>query len=825
MKIIWKEDSKRQKNVEFKKPPLPIVNMPFPSSTEIIMSEISEHDKACSFVVEEVEDKTEYKLLKHKHIEVKLKGGWKSLLIQKGDSVSVINCMCCETKSENIFNLQNEKIKKSILVDDENNILIINDSLVNVTLISESFDCLNSAYFRTKILPLSFDLIDSSILVGKIIHSLIEEYFKEKGEYKFTKVINLLKKVIDDNSYYINKSNTNKESLLQVCLSHLKHLVKYFEEKGTPEVLLISIPYGIKGRIDLVSDYAYEFKSGLLQFKHHIQAILYSLMIDKPVQLVSTRNGQTLLVKQTHQLIRDILILRNKVLINTLRFNYIDCIKCINCINYKNMPPSFQILFSLAEKEERMNLKTKVFFKKQEKNKITFFSPEKLTKEYYKVYLNNTFITKCKVINDEEMLVVDEFSFNEFIYFYLQEDCDIFYKCFKYGLINCIKEFEYFDEEKVLKKINNLINHNINKPIEKNIKEKNIIKSKIFNNKIINDDLIKSNQPIELLTHSSNDSFKGIVNSKFFNIENLEIKNTIPRELLKEFLLFNIYQRNVILKSLNLKEKYFLVHGLPGTGKSRCIKFIIKSLLFHKKRILVITYTNRSLLLLKECNDNNLVFLNCFAYNDSLINVSFDYLIVDEASQMHFPLCLIGVKISDKVILFGDDMQLSPICSEEGLSISIFELVKDCLKESDSSDNLLRITYRMSTKITKLVNNLFYKNKLIPHSNKPGILNYYDTDEINKILNLYDDNYVVLCFYNDTASKLNNSSTIDKFQGSECDNVILYVDRITELCNNAKRINVAVTRAKNSFVVVGKRSIIKECELLNNLINAIEEIK
>ena len=94
---------------------------------------------------------------------------------------------------------------------------------------------------------------------------------------------------------------------------------------------------------------------------------------------------------------------------------------------------------------------------------------------------------------------------------------------------------------------------------------------------------------------------------------------------------------------------------------------------------------------------------------------TFDYCIVDEASQITLPTCLGPLRFADKFVLVGDHYQLPPLvrsrgAKKAGLDVSLFRLLsekhEDCVVD-------LTYQYRMNEDIMHLSNMLTYEGKLI----------------------------------------------------------------------------------------------------------------
>ncbi|SMN20754.1 similar to Saccharomyces cerevisiae YHR164C DNA2 Tripartite DNA replication factor with single-stranded DNA-dependent ATPase, ATP-dependent nuclease, and helicase activities [Maudiozyma saulgeensis] len=214
-------------------------------------------------------------------------------------------------------------------------------------------------------------------------------------------------------------------------------------------------------------------------------------------------------------------------------------------------------------------------------------------------------------------------------------------------------------------------------------------------------------------------------------------------------------------KALNLclrAEDYALILGMPGTGKTTLIAEIIKILVKNGKKILLTSYTHSAVdnILLKLTdadiktirlgserkihpetrkymvdytlaksyneflsiiNETSLVATTCLGINDLLFSYKekdFDYVILDEASQVSLPVALGPLRFGEKFIMVGDHNQLPPLVKNEsarlgGLEDSLFKILSEKHPESMSE---LTLQYRMCGDIMKLSNFLIYDNKL-----------------------------------------------------------------------------------------------------------------
>jgi DNA replication ATP-dependent helicase Dna2 len=215
-------------------------------------------------------------------------------------------------------------------------------------------------------------------------------------------------------------------------------------------------------------------------------------------------------------------------------------------------------------------------------------------------------------------------------------------------------------------------------------------------------------------------------------------------------------QKRAIEKVMSAKD-YALVLGMPGTGKTTTIAHIIRALISQDKTVLLTSYTHSAvdniLLKLKDekipilrlgaaakvhpevrdfatlanqpkssfeeirsaWHDTPIVATTCLGINHPLFNErTFDYCIVDEASQITLPVCLGPIRMARTFVLVGDHNQLPPLVQNEearagGLDISLFKLLSDT--HPDSVVNLEH-QYRMCEDIMTLSNTLIYKGRL-----------------------------------------------------------------------------------------------------------------
>lgn len=219
----------------------------------------------------------------------------------------------------------------------------------------------------------------------------------------------------------------------------------------------------------------------------------------------------------------------------------------------------------------------------------------------------------------------------------------------------------------------------------------------------------------------------------------------------------NVDQRRAIEKVMSA-EDYALVLGMPGTGKTTTIAHIIRALVSQGKSVLLTSHTHTAVdnILLKLKKDktpilrigapakvhpevqefailagqpmqsfdeiNNawhgtpIVATTCLGINHAVFHErSFDYCIVDEASQITLPICAGPIRMARTFVLVGDHNQLPPVVKNEearegGLDVSLFKLLSDTHPVSVVN---LEHQYRMCEDIMTLSNTLIYEGKLV----------------------------------------------------------------------------------------------------------------
>lgn len=227
--------------------------------------------------------------------------------------------------------------------------------------------------------------------------------------------------------------------------------------------------------------------------------------------------------------------------------------------------------------------------------------------------------------------------------------------------------------------------------------------------------------------------------------------------MLEDYYKMDEYQREAFYRSIETLD-YLLILGMPGTGKTTTLSFIIRFLvLIMGKSILISSHTHAAIdhiaLKLQERNlpflrigqgdkidkgihvDNLLekkkfstvsevehvyssarvVICTSLGMNHSIfMRKRFDFCLIDEASQLTLPACLGSLRVAQSFLLVGDHFQLPPLVRSRealkgGYGESLFKFLADSQPEAMTK---LCFQYRMNDDIMLMANRLTYQNLL-----------------------------------------------------------------------------------------------------------------
>lgn len=226
----------------------------------------------------------------------------------------------------------------------------------------------------------------------------------------------------------------------------------------------------------------------------------------------------------------------------------------------------------------------------------------------------------------------------------------------------------------------------------------------------------------------------------------------------------------------------------------------------------------------------------------------FDYVIMDEASQVDIKTGALALSCAMNAVIVGDDKQLPNVVSrEDALALDAIRttynvddrynavthsFLQSCTEIfKDAPVTLLREHYRCHPKIIEFCNQRFYDGELIAMTtdrNEEKVLQvvrtvpgnhareHFNQREIDTIIQEVMPEYIdsgsigIITPYRSQAIAINKilgqdiASTVHKYQGRECDTIIMsMVDNTpTEFSDDANLLNVAISRAKTHLCIV-----------------------
>ena len=263
----------------------------------------------------------------------------------------------------------------------------------------------------------------------------------------------------------------------------------------------------------------------------------------------------------------------------------------------------------------------------------------------------------------------------------------------------------------------------------------------------------------------------------------------------------------------------------------------------------------------------------------------FDLVVIDEACQSTEPGCWMPVLRADRLVLAGDHCQLPPTvlskqAAKEGLEVSLLERLVGLY--GDRITRRLGVQYRMHDQIMRFSSQQFYEDSLIAHESVAGHL-LSDLDHVDEQLitidpvtfidsagagwdeelepdglsrrNVQEGELVirkiaelqeaglrgrdidVIAPYAAQVRWLRQNSpdaqveidTVDGFQGREKEAVIISLVRSNAageigFLSDARRMNVALTRARRKLIVIGDSATVGRHEFFASLLEYFESI-
>lgn len=241
----------------------------------------------------------------------------------------------------------------------------------------------------------------------------------------------------------------------------------------------------------------------------------------------------------------------------------------------------------------------------------------------------------------------------------------------------------------------------------------------------------------------------------------------------------------------------------------------------------------------------------------------FDILVIDEAGQMLEPFFYLLTRDVSKVILAGDHFQIPPtVISNEAAKKGFNQSILEKLVEAGFPTNLLDTQYRMRESIAAFSSSYFYESRLVTpaHLADTGAhIAFYDMvgfgnqeqrgeenaslsnpEELQLIQLLIEQEQVDLSrttFISPYSAQIELArklfpkpiqiATIDSYQGQENQTVIISLVRSNEnheigFLKDYRRMNVAMTRAKERLIIVGDSATLSKDAFYAQFLDFIE---
>ncbi len=336
--------------------------------------------------------------------------------------------------------------------------------------------------------------------------------------------------------------------------------------------------------------------------------------------------------------------------------------------------------------------------------------------------------------------------------------------------------------------------------------------------------------------------FYRIGNFAFFKNSLENISNTIQDKLYQ-------YEIKSLEKSILSNKTFIEKH------KDFEKKFIDLSMIYFKKYLLSKYKKPRNIYTLIDIKKNSNSFINDYpvilsttysSRNTFNNDFKFDYIIMDESSQIDVITGTLALSSAKYAVVIGDEKQLPNVISDKvkeetnkifkeynldnGYCYSINSFLSSIKRIIPSVPRIiLKEHYRCHPKIINFCNKEFYNNELIimtEDKNENDVIKIIKTnkgnhsrentsqrqlDIIKSLLPEINSNDIgIITPYNNQVNLIKQNtenieiSTVHKFQGREKDVIIISTvdDEISDFVANSNIMNVAISRAKKQLIFI-----------------------
>lgn len=266
------------------------------------------------------------------------------------------------------------------------------------------------------------------------------------------------------------------------------------------------------------------------------------------------------------------------------------------------------------------------------------------------------------------------------------------------------------------------------------------------------------------------------------------------------------------------------------------------------------------------------VLSTTFASRSCLKDVTYDYIIMDEASQVDIATGALALSSAESAVIVGDIKQLPNVINNDmksrsdaifnsfnlpqGYSFSENSFLKSvCSIITDAPQILLREHYRCHPKIIGFCNQKFYNNDLVimteDHGETDALaiiktnVGNHRRDHINqrqiditihealpRLKDVLPENIGIIAPYKDQVAAINRQlntdvievNTVHKYQGREKGTIVLTTvdDVVTDFSDDPTLLNVAVSRAKRRLCLIVSGNDQPSDSNISDLISYIE---
>lgn len=364
-----------------------------------------------------------------------------------------------------------------------------------------------------------------------------------------------------------------------------------------------------------------------------------------------------------------------------------------------------------------------------------------------------------------------------------------------------------------------------------------------------------------------------------YGIGNRDFYKQTRNDILKYYNMIFFVVKEIELAN-EIKEKERRLRSL-GTNKLELLTSTSIKLLNEYLREKYKEETERKVFNIKELYTNSrevnkeypIIFSTTYSIKNSLSeNHKYDYIIMDESSQVDLITGVLALSVAKNAVIVGDLKQLPNVITNENKNIiqeiskkynieenydylkhSFLESVKETLKSAPRT--LLREHYRCHPKIIQFCNKKFYNDQLIIMTEDHGeedVLKSYITTEGNHARGQLNQRQIdviekevipelskkvdsknigIISPYRKQRDKIQQTvdnnfkiDTVHKFQGREEEAIIITTvdNEITEFVDDPKMLNVAVTRAKKYLRLVVSNNEKNESTNIGDLMRYIK---